>query len=88
MAITIRKTSKEAYRLASGKDTQFFATALKSSVPTIKEKLRVTMADGSQFLGTIFSVHSSGAVGVRLASGKEYNHISCEDNIVEVISAE
>lgn len=85
MAITIRKGSQEVTRLMDGKNTQFFATCLRSSVPTIKEKLRVTMKDGSQFLGVICSVHSSGGVGVRLASGKEYSNVSCMDNVVEVI---
>lgn len=88
MAVTIRKSSQEGVRLECGKQTKFAATCLTRRVPTVAEKLRVTMKDGTQFIGTICSIHSSGAVGVRLSSGKVYEGISCKDNLVEVIGVD
>jgi hypothetical protein len=84
MAVVVKR--KEYVRINSIEETQFHKTWGRSGVKCVHDPVRVTLHDGSQFLGTVHCMYSNGLLGVMTPSGNLKANICPKTDHVEIIT--
>lgn len=83
MAIVVKR--KEYKKIDSYRDTQMYKTFGRIGVKCVHDTMRVTMADGTQFIGKMKSFWGSGGIDVEIAPGVVREKIDPSSNLVEVL---